>query len=160
ALTLNGRVLIRPSGPMAQGQFGHAPQPLYYLRARIATGGYDAPPVLFRLDVNASLAEQATPDLVNAFSWVIAATATVEGQRPRPGQNARFQFRLNDKGEIVQLAFVEVTEAPEFGTLEFARNTAGATGRFSVEAVSLGQGDGRPNQRLRLPERPVLQSGF
>ena len=160
ALTLNGRVLIKPSSPMAQGQIGEAPQSLYYLRVRIAAGSYDAPPLLHHLDVNASLAEQATPDSVNALSWVIAADAMVEGQTPVAGQNARFKFRLNDKGEISHLAFVDVPEAPELRALEFVRNTAGAPGRFSVEAALLGQGDGRPNQRLRLPEKPVLQSGF
>ncbi len=160
ALTLNGRVLIKPSSPMAQGRIGEASQSLYYLRARIAAGGYDAPPVLRRLDVNASLAEQATPDSTNALSWIIAAAATVEGRAPNAGQNARFKFRLNDKGEIDRLAFVEAPEAPELRALEFVANTAGAPGRFSVEATPLGRGDGRPNQRLRLPEKPALRTGF
>jgi hypothetical protein len=160
ALTLNGRVLIKPSAPMAQGRIGESPQSLYYLRVRIAAGGYDAPPVLYHLDANASLAEQATPDSVNALSWVIAANATVEGRPPAAGQNARFKFQLNDKGEISHLAFVEGQEAPELRALEFALNTASVPGRFSVEATLLGQGDERPNQRLRLPEKPVLQSGF
>jgi hypothetical protein len=160
ALTLNGRVSIKPSAPMAQAQLGQAPQSLYYLRVRIAAGGYDAPPALHRLDVNASLAEQATPDSVNALSWVIAGDATVEGRPPIAGQNTRFQFQLNGRGEISRLTFVEAREAPEFRALEFVSNAAGAPGRFSFEAVSLGQGDGRPNLRLRLPEKPVLRSGL
>src|SRR5262245_3250779 len=146
SLTLNGRVLIKPSAPMAQGQIGQVKLPLYYLRVRIAAGSYDAPPALHHLDVNALLAEQATPDSVNALRLVIATAATIEGQAPGAGQNARFQFRLNDKGEISRLAFVEDKEAPKLRVLEFVRNTAGAPGRLSVEAVLLGLGDGRPNQ--------------
>src|SRR5262249_8108694 len=64
------------------------------------------------------------------------------------------------KGEISQLAFVEDKEAPELRVLEFVRNTAGAPGSLRVEAVLLGQGDGRPNQRLAAPEKPALQSSF
>jgi baseplate J-like protein len=160
ALTLNGRVLIKPSTHMAAGQIGQVKQSLYYLRVRIAAGSYDAPPSLYHLDANALLAEQATPDSANALGWIIAANATVEGRPPATGQSARFQFRLNDRGEISHLAFVEDQEDPELRVLEFVLNTASAPGRFSVEAVLLGRGDGKPNQRLPLQEKPVLQPGF
>lgn len=157
-LTLNGRALIRPSTPMAQGVIGQVKQSLYYARVRIAAGGYDAAPVLAHLDVNALLTEQAVS--VNALRWVIAVAATLDGPAPDAGQNARFRFQLNNAGEISRLVFVEDDAAPELRVLEFVRNTAGAPGRLIVEAALLGQGDARPNQRLSLPEAPALRSGF
>ena len=158
AFTLNGRILLRLPEPIFKAQIGQAPDPLHYLRFRIASGYYDAPPKLRHLALNGVFVEQATP--AGVLKWAIATTATIEGKAPKVGKRARFNLQFNNRGEITHLAFVKDGAAPKFRLLEYRKNAGGHPGLLSIEAARIGKGDGRPNLKLKLPESPALQSGF
>lgn len=158
AFTLNGRILLSLPEAIFKDQIGQAPDSLHYLRFRIASGFYDAPPKLRHLALNGVFVEQVTP--AGVLKWTIAATAAVVGGAPKVGKRARFNLQFNDKGEITHLAFVKDGAAPKFRLLEYRGNAKGYPGLLSIEAAWLGKGDGRPNLQLKLPELPALQSGF
>lgn len=62
SLTLNGSIRVKPSTEMAAGGESGAPDALFYLRARLASGTYDAAPVARRLVLNGAVAEETTAD--------------------------------------------------------------------------------------------------
>ncbi len=59
ALTLNGRVLFKLPVLMGRKAIGKVAEPLYYLRARIVRGAYDAAPSLRHCALNGFFVEQA-----------------------------------------------------------------------------------------------------
>lgn len=157
AFTLNGRVLIKLPQATAEQQIGQVSSPLHYLRARLASGTYDAALSLHYFALNGAFAEQAVP--VNPSTWTIAASAVVKGPAPEIGKQARFQTELT-YGEITSLSFVNDKAAPSFRVLEYRKNSGKVSGVLSIEAVRLGVGDGKPNLQLRVPESPALPSCF
>src|SRR5690349_2548131 len=136
ALTLNGRVLLNLPAPMTAMSVGKIPQSLYYVRARLVRGAYDAAPQLRHCGVNGIFAEQATS--VGEVEWNISANATVTGRRPRPGRRSRMRLRFNDKFEITNLAFGDSGESIALTVIDFRWNGPGRAGLLRVEGVRLG----------------------
>jgi hypothetical protein len=130
---------------------------LYYLRCRLVSGAYDAPPRLENLAVNGVLAEQTAP--AGGLQWTIAADALIEGARPECGKPVSLRMQFNQQGEIALLKFGD-EDSPKFRLLEYEKPTGAAPGRLSLEAELLGRGAGRPSQELTLSEKPVQVTSF
>jgi len=158
ALTLNGRVLIKLPAGMNPTIVGKVKEPLYYLRARIAAGAYDAAPRLSYCTVNGVFVEQAAP--VGTLQWTIAAGAEIKGTPPKAGQRSWLKLRFDNKGQITRLSFETFKRAVRFVVLEYQANQPGRPGLLRVEAARLGVGDGKPNLLLQLSERPALSSNL
>lgn len=158
ALTLNGRVLFNLPAPMAAISVGKIQQPLYYLRARLVRGAYDAAPRVSHCAINGVFTEQATP--VGVVEWKISANATITGRRPRRGRPGYVTIRFNDQLEITELAFGHSANSIALTVIEFRRNTSAHPGLLRVESVRLGAGDGLPNLSFELPEAPALRAGL
>jgi len=158
ALTLNGRVLLNLPAPMSAMSVGKIPQSLYYVRARLVRGAYDAAPQLRHCGVNGIFAAQATS--VGGVGWNISANATVTGRRPRPGRRSRMRLRFNDQFEITNLAFGDSGQSIALTVIEFRWNGPGRAGLLRVEGVRLGAGDGLANLTFQLSEAPVLPADF
>jgi hypothetical protein len=158
SLTASGRILFTLPVAMVQQQIGEVAQPLYYLRSRIVSGAYDAAPTVRSLVLNGVVVEQAVP--ASSLRLPIAAGTSVQGAAPPVGTFGRFHLRLNARGEIVELCFVEDENVPEFRVLAFSPGTSGAPGFLTLEAVAIGTGDGLPNLRLKLPDAPALEPEF
>ena len=154
ALTLNGRVLLNLPTSISAMSIGKIAQPLYYVRARLLRGAYDAPPHIRQCAINGVFAEQATP--VGVVEWSISANATVTGRRPRPGRRSHMSIRFNDQCEITHLVFGYSEESIALTIIEFRWNGPGRAGLLRVEGVRLGAGDGMPNLTLELPQTPAL----
>jgi predicted phage baseplate assembly protein len=158
AFTLNGRIQVELPRAMASEQIGTVKDSYHYLRCRIASGFYDAPPYLHCLAVNGVFVEQAAP--AGVLAWTIAPAATVTGKAPKIGNPSRFQLEFNTQGEISRLSFVKDKAAAAFKTLGYRPNTIASPGALIIEAVHIGKGDGKPNLKLKLPSAPALPSGF
>jgi Baseplate J-like protein len=158
ALTLNGRLLFKIPAAMAQQQFGKFQKSLFYLRARLARGAYDAAPQLRYFAVNAVFVKQTTA--VGASQLIISASAKIEGGPPRPGHSTWASMRFNRRGQITHLTFRKSREAVRLTVLEYRANQGNRSGILRVEALRLGTGDGRPNLRFMLPEAPARQQNL
>ncbi len=154
SLTLDGIVEINPPASIAKTALGAEPAAVFYLRARLASGAFDAPVVLDDVRPNSVYARQ---HIVLARSFSIAAGTVVGGVAPAPGNTARFQFQMNSQGIVTALSFIPGSPAaiPGFTLLDYTAPTAGVPGSITVEAVVLGVGSGAPNQKLILPDPPV-----
>lgn len=136
ALTLDGAVTVTLPQNMAKKRLGNVPEEWHYLRCRIDSGDYDAPPVVGRIVLNGVVAEQSVP--VGEFRWTITRNAAVSGKEPSPGDRARFRLKLDDRGEITQLDFIENDSAlPLFLVLDFKR-PAGPPATFISTWLVLG----------------------
>lgn len=158
AFTLNGRILVKLPRAMTSEQIGPVKDSYHYLRCRITSGSYDAPPSLRCLASNGVFVEQA--ESAGFLAWTIATSVTVKGQAPTIGNFSRFQLEFNKQGEIAQLAFVKDKTVAAFKVLDYRPNTGTSPGTLVIEAVRIGTGDGQPNLELKLPAAPALQSGF
>jgi hypothetical protein len=158
ALTLNGRVLIKLPAGMNPTTLGKVKQPLYYLRARITAGAYDAAPRLSYCAVNGVFVEQAAP--AGTLQWTIAAGAQIKGAPPRLGHSSWLKLRFNNKGQITRLGFGAFKDALRLVVLDYQASQPGQSGLLKVEVARIGAGDGKPNLLLQLPEAPALTSAL
>ena len=155
AFTLDGQVRLTIPMEMGKRRVGRAEGAWYYVRCRVVTGAYDAPPRLQSVAFNGIAVEQSAP--IEAATWPIHPTATLSGPAPTAGVLTGVRFRLNDDGEIVELDFAD--EEPRFRVLSYTPPGA-QFGRLRLEAAWLGTGDGRPHQVFDLPEAPVQASSL
>ncbi len=147
ALTLDGSVEFKLPDDMSALDAGTA-VPSYYLRARVESGDYDAPPLVSEVIVNALHVVQAVP-MRQAFT--IQAGVISGGTVPTvPGQ-ARFKMKLDASGVITDLAFVSDESVPEQAILFYHAATPTNAGAIILDLIWLGQSDGTPNQVLVLP---------
>jgi hypothetical protein len=158
ALTLNGRVLLKVPSPMARTFVGKVTDQLYYVRARIIRGSYDAAPRLRYCAINGILAEQSAP--VGLQQWTISGAARIDGSAPTLGHPSWIRMQFNQRNEIAELTFGKLDHAARFTVLEYQAPQNGRPGLLKAEAATLGAGDGRPNLRLALPQSPALLSNF
>jgi predicted phage baseplate assembly protein len=148
-LTLSGRVTLRLPAPPAAVRVGEVEAARPYVRCRIVSGLYDAPPRLEALIFNGVRTRQEGP--VGEVVWKLAPGAVVEGPHPVPGSNARLDPTFAADGRITRLV-TDAAHVPELLVLKWQAPSPAAEGRLSVEAVALGRGTGRPGQALDLPE--------
>ncbi len=157
--TLDGCVALTLPSNMARERVGALPTPWWYLRCRVSSGAYDAPPVLQAIALNAVVAEQAVPA---GSVFVIARGATIAQSSPalpKPGDTTRLQMRLDADGNIVWLNFGGGgADDPEFLIRAFQAPSASRAGLLNLDAVLLGIGTGEPEQRCLLPELLAQES--
>jgi predicted phage baseplate assembly protein len=94
------------------------------------------------------------------IKWTIAQGTVLTGKTPAPGETVRFKPAFNARGEISTLDIVDDPTVPAFLVLNYQDATPTQTGIFSIEALLLGVGTGRPHQELTLAEAPVQESSF
>jgi hypothetical protein len=155
ACTLDGFVRVtlpaHSSPPGLDGRY-------YYLRCRLVSGEYDAPPTLQAAFLNAALVEQAVPV---STEFIIAKNASVSGPVPQPGSLAKFTLRINAAGEITTLVFLSAeSDAPEFFIARLTLPTGYAKGSFVAEMQLVDRGLGEPLQEIILRPAPVQSSSL
>jgi len=151
ALTLDGPVTIVLPGP-TQGKTAAGRSSPYWLRVRLASGAFDAPPSIGRVLVNALDLEQAVGSVGR---HVIAPGASVAGAPAAVPGPARISLRYNADDAIVLLAFDQDPAAPECEVLAYRPATATARGLLVLDMALLGRSDEAPDREFALPGAPV-----
>jgi hypothetical protein len=155
SLTLDGLVEVNLPVSITQTTLGALATPLYYLRARLASGAYDAPVVLDSVLCNAVNAVQRVP-LWQTLS--IAGNLGPLPTPPTPGTNVSLQFTLAPD-LTVQVLTVQSPPAanqPSFEFLNYVAPGGGTAGSFTLEFVIAGIGTAVPSQPLYIPGAPVV----
>ena len=155
SLTLDGLVEVNLPATIAQTALGAVATPLYYLRARLASGAYDAPVVLDGVLCNAVSVVQRVP-LWQTLS--IAGNLGPLPTPPTPGANVSLQFTLAPD-LTVQVLTVEsppAADQPSFGFLNYVAPSGGTAGAITLELVIAGIGTAVPSQPLYIPGAPVV----
>ena len=150
SLSQSGAVLLKVPQAMAQSSQGNVSAPLYWVRARLTSGEYDAPPIAQFIVTNAVEVEQAVP----AYSgWNIAAGVVVGGTAPAPGASTGIELSFDSAGRISKLTFDSAETVAQFTALE-------TSPALMIEAMLIGLSNGGPNQRFLLAQAPVIQASF
>ena len=125
--------------------------PFYWLRARLASGMLDTPPIIARVVVNALDLEQAA---ATVGRHPIAPGATVSGAPAAVPGRARVTLRFDADGGVDRLAFDQDPAAPEAEVLGYRPAGAGR-GVLVLDLAALGISDETPDQSFALPAGPV-----
>jgi hypothetical protein len=154
SLTLDGIVEVNLPSTMEPTALGQAAaSQLFYLRARLASGAYDAPPLLLDLAPNGVAVEQAVP---LAQTFTIAAGVTPAGPIPAPGETTRLRMELDDLGVVQTLLFdAAALNWPDLLVLDYQPPTGVTTGQITLDLALAGVANGQPGQQVTLPEAPV-----
>jgi predicted phage baseplate assembly protein len=128
------------------------------VRARFASGAFDAAPVARRLLANAVEAEQCVPV---QEQWTIGVGVVAVGTPPLPGGVAWLYFDFDKSGKVSSLEFTsEADDALRVVMLAYQPATNAQEGRLTLEAVRVGQGTGAPNQRYALRGPQLCEQAF
>jgi len=154
SLTLNGLVEVNLPASISKTALGTVATPFYYLRARLASGAYDAPVVLTSVQPNAVAVVQRIP------LWqqlTIAATVPPLATPPAPGQQISLQFTLSNDLTIQALSVQSPpsTGQPAFTLLNYVAPTGAKTGSITLEVAAAGTGTAVPWQQVFIPGAPV-----
>ena len=154
SLTLNGLVEVNLPASITQTVLGPVATPLFYLRARLESGAYDAPVVLTGVEVNAVAAVQRVP-LWQQLS--IAAAIPPLPTLPAPGQQISLQFVVSTDLTIqaVTAQSPPVAGEPGFTFLNYVAPLTGNPGSITVEFAVAGLGTAVPSQQVYIPGAPV-----
>ncbi|HMD70398.1 MAG TPA: baseplate J/gp47 family protein [Bryobacteraceae bacterium] len=156
ALTLDGIVELPVPAGVVPIAIGGVAKPYFYLRCRLASGSYDAAPLLLDVAPNTVYARQAVPAVT---TFQIPAGVLASGTPPAPGGGARFDAQIDFAGNIQSLSFLPPGTAghPDIALLGYQPATAAAPGALTLSMARAGYSDGTPNQRMLLPGAPVEQ---
>lgn len=154
SLTLNGLVEVNLPTSITPTALGAVATPLYYVRARLASGAYDAPVVLAGVQPNAVAAVQRIP---------LRQTLTIPDfvpslpTPPVPGAQVSLQFALAVDLSIQSLAVQSPPSAgqPGFTFLNYAAPGGGNPGSITLELAIAGIGTAVPSQQVQIPGAPV-----
>jgi len=129
--------------------------PLYYLRARLASGAFDAPVVLDRVLCNAVHAVQRVP-LWQTLS--IPASVAPLPSPPTPGTSVSVDFTLAPDLTVQTLSVQSppAVGVPSFGFLNYVATGGGTAGSITLEFVIAGIGTAVPSQQVYIPGAPVV----
>jgi predicted phage baseplate assembly protein len=154
SFALTGGVELRTAQTMTAQILGSVTEPLNYIRARFASGGYDAPPIAEKILLNGVLAVQAVEPWV---SLTIKAGAVVAGSAA-PGQSIGIQFKMD--GPLISELTIDPAPAvdPKFTLLGYTAPGSLVNGILTIAAMAAGQGSSEPNQVVRLPGCPMVES--
>jgi hypothetical protein len=154
SLTLDGIVEINLPASITQTALGSEPAALFYLRARLESGAWEAPVILNDVRPDAVEVRQQVP-LVGTYA--IAAGAAVTGVPPAIGDVAYLQFRFAE-GAVTALTFLTSPPpgVPGFSLFAYMPPTASSAGSITLECAILGNGSGAPLQTFALPAAPVV----
>ncbi len=152
SLTLDALVELNLPPSTTKKAIGGAGAALFYVRCRLLSGGYDAPPTLIDIVPNAVPAEQSVP-LSQRFA--IPAFVTPAGSAPTPGTTTRIRLHHDGSGVIQALTFDPTAAGlPDVVVLSYEKNP-GAPGHLTLRMVFAGRGLGLPDQQLLLPARQI-----
>ncbi len=155
AFTLDGGVVVTPAAAGAASKLGQVNTSLFYIRVRFEAGAYDSPPVVRNLAINSVRAKQCA--YAGSLTWQIAPGVAASAPPVEPvGLNLAF----DTSGEISALSFISDAATPRFTVLSFVPADTAASGSLTIEAVSLGCGDGTPSQQPVLPGAPIEQASL
>jgi hypothetical protein len=156
SLTLDGLVEVNLPAGTVKSTLGAVAKPLFYVRCRLQSGEYDAPPGLLDVTPNAVPAEQAVP-LSQRFAIppAVVPTGTSGGTVPKPGSPTRFRLVCDAAGTVQSLAFDPTAAGlPDVMVLDYDKAVAVA-GHLTVDMVRVGNGTGLPDQEVVLPGRVI-----
>jgi hypothetical protein len=162
ALTLDGVVELNLPPSTAETTLGPVTSQLFWVRCRLASGAYDAPPALVDVAANAVVAEQAVP-VHQRYTIPVGVSPT--GTEPAPGTVVKLgELGFDTAGNVAQLAFDAQgggSDTPELLFLEYSAPDDPAAaeptaGWLTLGLVSAGVGDGRPWQQVLLPDAPLV----
>jgi len=166
SFTVDGIVEMNLPPAMVKTSVGSVATQLFYVRARLVAGAYDAPPTLIGVALNGVVAEQSTP----AWQTFVIAPGVVPGGTPPTPPSPAPEFPVipavplnvtfDSAGVIQALSFGAPPSQPEIPVLDFAAPTVTDPGHLTAEIVLAGFGTGRPGQRLQIPDPPVEVEGF
>lgn len=147
SLTLTGTVVLDvPAVP--ETTVGRLPYKALFLRCRLESGQWDAPPIATAIRCNSLSAVQKAA-LVDR--WVLAQPANVLGTAPSPAATTPISVAFNDAGEITRLDFTASPSTPTFRFLQLDTPAAPARSTLALEALRIGKGNGAPNQWFQVP---------
>jgi hypothetical protein len=166
ALTLDGIVEINLPATAAVTTLGPLTEPYVYVRCRLASGAYDASPMLVDIILNGVIADQSVPIFQ---SFPIPAHVTPGGSAPTPGTMSRINLHLDTNGAVETLTFLDPADAldtPDVLVLDYQppgvdTDPAGpVVGAITLAMIQIGVGTGQPDQQYILPQAPVLADDF
>ncbi|HJU56026.1 MAG TPA: putative baseplate assembly protein, partial [Pyrinomonadaceae bacterium] len=158
SLTLSGLVMLTLPGAAAVARAGIGTRPLAYVRARLASGSFDAAPLARRVLANAVEAEQCAP--VHE-EWTIAVGVVAVGTPPLPGGGAWLYCDFDNQGKVTSLEFTsEADDALPVRMLAYQPATNAQEGRLTLEARRVGTGTGAPNQHYGVGGPQLSEQGF
>ncbi len=151
ALTLSGRVVVQlpvptaPATSVMQPVALHGTEPVYWLRARLVEGQYDAPPRLRRVLFNAVDLEQA------AVAWqdLVIAKGVSPAADPVVGQLQTLWLQFDSTGSVVGIE-VGGTRGAELLVLDYTPPTPTEQGSIRLPLLALGAGEALPDQTFQL----------
>jgi hypothetical protein len=154
SLTLDGLVEVNLPASITQTVLGAEPAALFYLRARLVSGAWEAPVILNDVRSDAVEVRQWAPFV---GTYAIAAGTAVTGVPPALGDMAYLQFRFAE-GAVVALTFLTspAPGVPGLRLFGYVPPTGGSAGSITVECAILGNGSGAPLQTFVLPAAPVV----
>jgi hypothetical protein len=159
SLTLDGIAEINLPPALAPAVLGQVSASLYYIRCRLASGAWDAPPMLIDVAPNSVLAEQSVPVWQ---SYPIASGVTPGGPVPTPGMLAGFDAQLDatDTMHALSLYAPGTTARPDVMVIDYQAPTSFANGHITLGIILAGVGTGLPNQTLTLLSQQVQRGSF
>jgi hypothetical protein len=159
SLTLDGIVEVNLPPAITPIALGQVPTPLYYLRCRLDTGSFDAPPVVLSVFPNSVFARQTLPAWT---SFSISAGVVPQGPTPIPGQLTGFSLQLDDQENISAITFSSgaASSAPEAMVLDYQSPTGTRNGHISLGIAFVGFGSGLPDQTVSLPTASIEIKSF
>src|SRR5260370_2593222 len=137
SLTLDGLVEVAVPAGASATQLGAVASKLFYVRCRLAGGGYDAPPVLLGVRPNSAVALQSVP-VVQTFP--ILAGVNALGPVPAPGQRTRLSLSLDEAIRIQSLQFSSRGRGPEIEGLNYKAASDVTAGQITLEIALIGAG--------------------
>jgi hypothetical protein len=152
ALSRTGRVALRLPDPPGSHAVGSVAWPLLWIRARIARGYHDAPPVVRAIALNAVEVEQVVP----AVTWLRIATGADVPATPAPiGEWVHPDFDLDARGLVTRLAFTPAKpDGPPIRLLAWQPEA----GRVAFEVAALGVATGAPSYTLAVPGDRLIEA--
>ena len=158
SLTLDGTVTLTLPQDVAPQQLGRVAAPQSWVRVQFSAGAYDAPPTAQTIVMNGVQARQSAP--VSSLAWTINPGVVASPPSP-PTPVAAVNLQLDARGNISELRFDDTANGvPHLRVLSFTPATATSPGNISIEATSLGTGDGTPFQQFQIPQAPVEYRGL
>jgi hypothetical protein len=157
ALTLDGIVELNLPPSTAAVALGPVAAQLFWVRCRLVAGAYDAPPVLVDVAPNGVVTEQAVPAYQ---TFAIPVDTSPSGTKPTLGTVTKLgKLELNPDGSVKELAFDAQggeSDMPELLFLDYVQPEGSTAGRLTLGLVRAGVADGRPGQRVVLPNAPLV----